>query len=155
QKWAKGKEAEALAARPEMRYVDPILIQNWTSVYFNRLSDAYIAATHAADVDRMHAVKIFHDAGAPLIAGTDQGNAYVVAGYSLHEELADLVAAGLPPYAALRAATADAARCMHAEAEWGTIQVGLRADLLLLSANPLIDVAHANRRDGVVLNGTW
>jgi len=39
------------------------------------LSDEYIAATRAADVDRKRAVKIFHEAGAPLIAGTDQGNA--------------------------------------------------------------------------------
>jgi len=60
----------------------------------------------------------------------------VVAGYSLLEELEQLVAAGLPPYAALAGGDADAAKCMRAENEWGTIAVGLRADLVLLDAKP-------------------
>ena len=46
-----------------------------------------------------------HDAGAPILLGTDTGNPWVAAGFSVHQELANLVAAGLTPYEALRAAT--------------------------------------------------
>jgi imidazolonepropionase-like amidohydrolase len=65
------------------------------------------------------------------------------------------VEAGLTPYEALRAGTADAARCMDAARDQGTLAVGLRADLLLLDANPLEDVRHAAHPAGVVLNGRW
>ena len=101
------------------------------------------------------AVAALRDAKAGILLGTDTGNPYVVAGFSLHEELALLVDAGLTPFEALRAGTAEAARCMEAEKEWGTLRLGARADLLLLEANPLEDVANANRRVGVVLAGRW
>ena len=83
------------------------------------------------------------------------GNPFVTAGFALHEELGYLVEAGLTPFEALRAGTSDAARCMGAADDWGTLAVGRRADLLLLDANPLEDVRHAARRAGVVLNGRW
>jgi cytosine/adenosine deaminase-related metal-dependent hydrolase len=82
-------------------------------------------------------------------------NPFVVAGYALHEELGNLVAAGLSPYEALRAATSGAAEFMHASDEWGTVAVGARADLLLLEADPLADVANAARRVGVMVRGKW
>src|SRR6185503_5217794 len=82
-------------------------------------------------------------------------NPFVLAGFALHEELGYLAGAGLTPYQALRAGTADAARCMKAQDEWGTVAVGKRADLLLLTADPLADVANAAKRVGVVLHGRW
>lgn len=56
---------------------------------------------------------------------------------------------------ALRAGTADAARFLNRENEFGTIAVGQRADLLLLDANPLENVANAGRRTGVIVRGRW
>lgn len=157
QKWAKGKAAEELAARPEMRYVDPQILAYWTSpqMYLASMPDEYIAAMRGADVDRKHAVKVFHDHGAPLLVGTDQGNPYVVAGFSLHEELSAFVDAGLTPYQALRAATADAARFMHGEDAWGTLAVGRVADLVLLDANPLANIANTTKIAGVAVRGEW
>ena len=85
----------------------------------------------------------------------DRGNPFVVAGFALHEELANLVQAGLSPYEALRAATSGAAEFMGAGDEWGVVAVGARADLLLLEANPLEDVRNAAQRVGVMVRGKW
>lgn len=157
QKWAKGGDADALLARPEMRFVAPSVKASWASpaMYLARMPDEFIAANRAAGADRLRAVRLLHEAGAPLLAGTDLGNPYVVAGWSLHEELANLVAAGLSPYEALRAATADAAKFMGAAGEWGTIEVGARADLVLLDGDPLADVGAAGTPSGVVVRGRW
>jgi imidazolonepropionase-like amidohydrolase len=65
-----------------------------------------------------------------MLLGTDALNPWVVPGFSIHEELTHLVAAGLSSFEALRAGTRDAS-------EFGTIEVGKRADMLLVDGNPL------------------
>jgi hypothetical protein len=164
QKWAKGEAAEELLARPEMRYVSPAIRATWgpdaAENYLKRLPDVAIEAANASVARMMRALPPIRDAwrargAGGILLGTDMGNPHVVAGFSVHEELANLVAAGLTPFEALRAGTSDAARCMGASTEWGTLAVGRRADLLLLAGNPLEDVAHARRPVGVVLKGRW
>ncbi|HEX5009615.1 MAG TPA: amidohydrolase family protein [Planctomycetota bacterium] len=100
-------------------------------------------------------LRALHVAGAPLLLGTDCGNAWVVAGFAVHEELANLVACGLTPAEALRAATRTPAECLRATGEFGAVAPGLRADLLLLAADPLLDVANAQKRVGLVVRGRW
>jgi imidazolonepropionase-like amidohydrolase len=82
-------------------------------------------------------------------------NPGVVPGFSAHDELADLVAAGLTPYQALRAATANAAEFLGAGNQRGTVAEGQNADLVLLDANPLVDIENTRRIAGVVLRGRW
>jgi len=78
-----------------------------------------------------------------------------VPGFSAHDELADLVAAGLTPFQALRAATANAADFLGPGAQQGVVAVGQNADLVLLDANPLENIANSRRIAGVVLRGRW
>jgi imidazolonepropionase-like amidohydrolase len=78
-------------------------------------------------------VKALHDAGVPIVAGTDEG----IPGHSVHREIELYVEAGLTPLQALQAATIVSARAMKLDAELGTIQRGKRADLVVLDANPL------------------
>jgi hypothetical protein len=94
-------------------------------------------------------------AGVLILAGTDAPTPAVVPGFSLHDELRDLVAAGFTPYEALKSATINAAAFLGQERDGGTIEIGARADAVLLDANPLDDVAHASRVAGVLLNGRW
>ena len=96
----------------------------------------------------------FHARGVRLLVGTDAMNTGVVPGFSAHDELADLVAAGLTPYEALRAATANAAEFLGDRTR-GTIAVGQEADLLLLDADPLKDIANSRRIAGVMLGQRW
>lgn len=104
---------------------------------------------------RQAVVRALHRAGAPLLAGTDAGIGITAPGSSLPQELEHLVAAGLTPYEALRAATADAARFLGAEDELGTIRPGMRADLVLVRGNPLELVGQVRAVAGVVLRGEW
>ena len=76
-------------------------------------------------------------------------------GLSLLEELRYFVKAGLSPYEAIKAGTSDAARFLNQENEFGTVALGRRADLILLSANPLDDVGNVTKRTGVMVRGQW
>jgi imidazolonepropionase-like amidohydrolase len=78
-------------------------------------------------------VKALHDAGVPVVAGTDEG----IPGHSVHREIELYVEAGFTPLEALQAATIVPARAMKLDAELGTIVRGKRADLAVLDANPL------------------
>jgi imidazolonepropionase-like amidohydrolase len=83
--------------------------------------------------------------GVGVLAGTDTGNPYCFPGFSLHDELGCLVQAGLTPMEAIQAATCNAARFMDREKELGTIQPGKLADLVLLDADPLDDIANTRK----------
>lgn len=95
----------------------------------------------------------FHRAGVPLLAGTDAPMPRVYPGSSLHEELELLVASGLSPAAALRAATLAPAIFLGLAATLGSVAVGKRADLVLLDADPLLDIRNTRRIHAVLLDG--
>lgn len=92
-------------------------------------------------------------AGVRILAGTDTGNPFLFPGFSLHDELALLVIAGLTPVEALRAATLNPATFFGLDKTLGTIEQGKIADLVLLDANPLDDIRNTQRINTVVSNG--
>ena len=95
-------------------------------------------------------------AGVGILAGSDASDEpFVYAGGGLHEELALLVWAGLTPLQALQAATVNPARFLSATDSLGTVAPGQLADLVLLDANPLLDIRHTTRIRGVVRDGRW
>jgi imidazolonepropionase-like amidohydrolase len=100
-------------------------------------------------------VRALHEKRAGLLAGTDAYKLNVIPGFSLLQELKYFVEAGLSPYEAIKAGTRDAARFLNQENEFGTVAVGRRAELILLSANPLDDVGNVAKRTGVMLRGEW
>lgn len=93
--------------------------------------------------------------GVPLLAGTDTGNPYCFPGFSLHDELGQLVESGLTPLAALQAATLNAAAFMNATDRYGAIAPGKIADLVLLDADPLQDIHNTTRISAVFLSGRY
>jgi imidazolonepropionase-like amidohydrolase len=100
-------------------------------------------------------VRRMAEAGVAVLLGTDTGNNFVLPGASVHDELAQLVRAGLSPYQALRAATVAPAAFLGAPEGEGTVAVGVPADLLLVLGNPLDDVANAALIAGVMCAGRW
>jgi imidazolonepropionase-like amidohydrolase len=98
---------------------------------------------------RVAIVGSLHRAGIPIVAGTDQA----VPGHSLHREIELYVEAGFTPMEAIQAATIVPARVMGLENELGTIQVGKRADMILLDGNPLEDIHNIRRVEYVITNG--
>jgi imidazolonepropionase-like amidohydrolase len=101
----------------------------------------------------MELVGRMHRAGVNILAGTDTMNPYSFAGFSLHDELALLVEAGLPPMAAIQAATSNAARFMGQLDRRGTIEAGKIADLVLLEKDPLADIHNTHSVQAIVLSG--
>ena len=130
---------------------------NCPTMAIYRLAAAGMAPAARAEIfeNRAAVLRAFHAAGARLLAGSDSGIDRTVAGTSLHDEIADFVAAGLSPYEAIRAATSGGAEFLEEEAEIGTVAPGRRADLLLLEDNPLEDVAALRSLEAVVLRGSW
>lgn len=92
-------------------------------------------------------------AGVKLLAGTDAPRPFIYPGFSLHEELALLVKAGLTPLEALRTATYNPAEFLGSLDSLGTIGTGKIADLLLLDADPLRDIRNTTRISAVIANG--
>jgi imidazolonepropionase-like amidohydrolase len=108
------------------------------------------AAAARTRLDRaLHIVKALHDAGVPIVAGTDEG----IPGHSLHREIELYVEAGFTPLEALQAATIAPARAMKLDAELGTIERGKRADLAILDRNPLEDIRNVRTVRWVVSDG--
>jgi imidazolonepropionase-like amidohydrolase len=96
---------------------------------------------------------ILYRAGVPLLAGTDTPEPLVPPGFSLLQELESFVEAGLPPSAALQAATINNARALKQESQLGSIEAGKLADLVILSADPTADIRNVRRIEKVVRGG--
>ena len=90
-------------------------------------------------------VRSMHAAGVPLLAGTDTLNPYTYPGFSLPEELQLLVSAGLSPAEALQNATLRAAQFLGVERNYGSVEPGKVANLVLLDANPLDDISNVQK----------
>jgi imidazolonepropionase-like amidohydrolase len=98
-------------------------------------------------------VKKLLDAGVLVAAGTDAPYPGVFQGEALHRELELLVAAGLTPLQAIRLATFNAARIMHAEEEWGSLQAGRAANVVIVAGNPAERISDSRKIETVILNG--
>lgn len=94
-------------------------------------------------------------AGIPLLAGTDAPISHVYPGFTLHDELALFVEAGLTPLEALQTATLNPAKFSGQVDSLGTVEAGKIADLLLLEANPLEDIRNTAKIAGVVVGGRF
>lgn len=106
----------------------------------------------------MQLTKALQDRGVLLLLGTDVSVEGIVPGASVHKELELLVEAGLTPFEALCCGTRNAAIIadrMGAISDWGTLEVANRADLILLSENPLTDISNTRSQIGIMLRGRW
>ncbi len=152
------KQSESYFARPEMRYISPAIRSFWNPENDFRRKDVpeeqMLAMQQFLDID-LQQVAALHAAGAGILAGTDAPNPFVLHGFAIYEELAFLEKAGLSRYEAIAAATRNPAIFLQSEGEFGTIRPGARADLILLDANPLDDLANFDSRQGVMLRGRW
>lgn len=104
----------------------------------------------------LEVIQMLHKDGVQFLAGTDTpAGVYVFPGFSLHEELQRFVAAGFTPLEALQTATVNPARFFGMERRLATIEAGKLADLVLLSANPLEDIANTQKISAVIANGHY
>ncbi|MFO1018202.1 MAG: amidohydrolase family protein [Hyphomonadaceae bacterium] len=148
------RDPGSVNARRELRYLAPAVRNYWT------LANPYASqgrqyADFVASIVAFNArlVRASYEAGVPILPGTDANVPGVAPGFSLHDELEALARAGLPNRYILEAATRRSADFLGVSEDRGTVEVGKRADLLLLEADPLEDVANTRRIAAVIVNG--
>jgi imidazolonepropionase-like amidohydrolase len=139
-----------------LKYVPAAMRERWTRDFRQRLTfvpDPVARRLRYSTRARM--VGDMQRANVSMMAGTDAPNPFVYPGFSLHDELALLVEAGLTPLQALQTATINPARFLGQEALFGTIAAGKMADFVLLESDPLRDIRATSRINGVVTSGRW
>lgn len=156
--WASDEHLSAMRDNPELKYLPADLREHWLNTATNPYQEEGFPITKA-EVDNnlkilLLLTKELHDAGVPLMTGSDSFGT-LVPGLSLHQELQLFVEAGLTPFEALKCSTVNVAAYLGETGVAGVIQVGARADFILLDKNPLIDINNSRSVSGVFTHGRW
>ena len=147
--------AELRAERLEVRYMPPETVEQWDSVVDARLEGNDPALDRRVGELRRTLLRALHQGGVGILLGTDSPQVFSVPGFSVPREMALWVELGMTPYEVLEAATRRPAEYFGAAGDFGSVEVGQRADLLLLTKNPIEDIANIASRAGVMVNGRW
>lgn len=149
------RDQPEIYANPDKAYMPKRLIENWEA---NR--EKYNTEPRAPlDVRRKQFKKyqeltgILHRAGVTLLAGTDAPEPDVPPGFSMHRELELLVESGLSPAAALRCATINNATSVNQQEQLGSVEAGKIADLVILTADPTVNISNTRRIEYVLRGG--
>ncbi len=151
-------QADDPTVAPWLRYVPEYLRKWWTpevNVHLRNETPESVEALRFYYRLWVRIARELAEVGVQLLAGSDTGgNPHLIPGMSLHEELELLVNAGLTPLEALRTATLNPALYMNMDTELGTVETGKVADMILLDADPLTDIANTRSISAVVYRGT-
>jgi imidazolonepropionase-like amidohydrolase len=142
-----------LEERPEVAYMPPEMVERWIEAVDARVEAADPEAMMRLAALRRRILKALYDGGVRILLGTDSPQIFSVPGFSIHREMKLYTEVGMTPYDVLAAGTKVVGEFLNGN--FGTIEVGQRADLLLLEANPLEDVANVSKRAGVMVNGEF
>ena len=149
---AKGSELREKTS--EVRYMPARVVDQWEQAVDGRPPVDAQAGAKVIQL-RRKLLKALHDGGVPVLLGTDSPQLFSVPGFSIHREMRVMVESGMTPYQVLASGTRKVAEFYGATDEYGSVATGQRADLILLNANPLEDVAHLADRAGVMVKGRW
>jgi len=140
---------------PRRQYIWPEVLQSWDADADNMLAmapsseeRAIVAGFYQKGLELTGQAQ---DAGVRILMGTDSGDSYSYFGASAHDELQELVKAGLTPAQALQAATISAAEFLGMQDDYGDVTIGKVADLILLRANPLEDISNSMTIEAVFM----
>lgn len=148
---------ETLKARPELRFLPPLVYRMVTD------QNPYVAQASTQRLEYLRAIVAFNKklipafaaAGVPVLAGTDTPVPGMVAGFGLHDEMEAMVRYGLSNRQVLEGATRLPAEWLGVSTDRGVIAIGKRADLLLLDADPMVNVANTRKIAAVVAGGRF
>jgi imidazolonepropionase-like amidohydrolase len=143
-----------LAGDERLQYLPEDVREDWANARVRRRSPESFALARRFFTRYLDVVGAMHKAGVQILAGTDTPNTFVYPGGSLHDELQFFVQAGLTPLEALKAATSGPAQFLG-HPDLGLVRSGMRADLVILNADPSLDIAHTREIHAVVVRGQY
>ncbi len=143
----------AYTASPDLLLLPEAILDSWRRGTFTEdWTPADFARGRGLWPKFLELVRVYDEQGVTLLAGSDLPNPWVVPGAGLHRELELLVSAGLPPLRVIAIATGNAARAFGWD-DLGTLEVGKRADIVVLAGDPTQDIRHTRRIEAVYLAG--
>jgi imidazolonepropionase-like amidohydrolase len=150
--WTKTQAAPETAFPEFLKYVPASIRSQWKA----QNTPADQLAEYQRDVAQgPTTVRQMRQAGVRFLAGSDGPDPMVVPGFSLHRELELLVDSGFTPLQALQAATLNPSQFLGISDKYGTVEKGRVADLVLLDADPLIDIRNTTKIAGVMVEGKY
>ena len=144
------------APDPRNRYITKGELEAWkpeNNMFSRYRTPGYIAYQKREYAETLKGIKLAQQMGVQLLAGTDVVAPWTYPGFSLHDELELVVGAGLSPLEALRTATINPARFFGMK-DLGKIVPGRKANLVLLDANPLVNISNTKKISAVIMRGT-
>ena len=148
-------DAGEMTRYPEMRYWPADGVRAWTNRQRGAASRTSPERAAQWAANRNQVLKALSDGGAGILLGTDSPQIFSVPGFSIHREMQAMADAGMSAWEILVSGTRSVGEYFQGKDSFGTVAVGRRADLLLLNANPLSDVANVADRAGVMFRGRW
>ncbi|WP_339678903.1 amidohydrolase family protein [Cyclobacterium marinum] len=155
ERWFSPIPAEILVDQEEMQYMSPKTRENWVKSKKNLTAGDNFNETKWKQFNqiRYQLIKALHEDGQGLLLGSDAPQVFNVPGFSIHHEIKGMLAAGLRPLEILQIGTLNPAQ--YFDGNFGAIEEGMEADLILLKANPLEDLNHLKNPLGVMARGQW
>ncbi len=146
-----------LLAFPELKYMPLQQVESWEKAHRSRQSSAQFDRKRAEQIaaNRKRILRALHDGGVPVLFGTDAPQQFSVPGFSIHREMSLMLESGMSPYEIVLTGTRRAGEYYRNKAQFGTVTVGRRADLILVNGNPLKDISNIAKRSGVMVRGRW
>lgn len=145
--------------RPEVRYLHPMALGIWsfvnTNLYQGIPEENQAMIREGLESFQRPFIKALNDARGNIMTGTDALIPSTVPGFSIHDELEELVDVGLTPYEALRTSTTRTHEFLGELDDGGTVEVGKHADFVLLGKNPFEDIRNTRKITGVMIQGRW
>jgi hypothetical protein len=137
-------------------YLPGYVLEIWNqkmSPYTKSQIDNFANSTRVRYLFELSLIGKMNERGVKFIAGTDFPNPYVFPGFSLHDELSLMVKGGIPALDALRSATINPAIFMNKKADFGSVEAGKMASLVLLNKNPLENIENTKTIETVIIRG--
>nr|WP_295925259.1 amidohydrolase family protein [uncultured Dyadobacter sp.] len=156
ERWLSPLPVSAYENDPDLKYMTADEKKNWLNAKTSYVNNPKFTKAHAeAFVDiRRKLILACQKGGVQLLLGCDAPQVLNVPGFATHHEMKYLVDAGLTPYEALKTGTVNVASYLK-KSDSGTIKTGNVSDLVLLSSNPLEDINHTKRIEGVMIGTKW
>lgn len=149
---------EAMQTYDELKYIPQAVRDNYnnfvtTNITNNATLNIDAAKDHAELRQRL--LREMNNAGVRILMGTDAPQLFSVPGFSIHRELPYMKDAGMSNFEILHSGTKAVGEYFANEDQFGTIEEGMRADLILMEGNPLRNLDAIRTHSGVMVNGLW